>query len=905
VSIEAGQSLLHYRLVEKIGEGGMGVVWKATDTTLDREVAIKILPDVFSADPDRLGRFEREAKLLASLNHPNIAGVYGLHEAGGVRFLAMELVSGEDLAKRLAKGPIEIDDAIRIALQVAEALEAAHENGTVHRDLKPANVLLTPDGSVKVLDFGLAKALSPETSGAEESPSLSPTLTSAGTVAGMIIGTAAYMSPEQAKGKPVDRRADVWAFGVVLYEMLTGRQMFTGETISETLAAVLLKNAEMDALPENTPPGVRALLERCLTKDVKQRLRDIGEARIALERPEASTLGSVAATIAIPLETPSVWRRALPWTVAAVAIGLAAIALTGWAPWDSTVDERVSTHLRSALGADTELFADYGAATVISPDGRRIVYVSGTGAGRSLFLRNLDSLESKSISGSDEAYHPFFSPDGQWIGFVTREKLKKVSAFGGTPIGLADLSLSRGATWSPDGTIVYAPSPNSGLMRVNDEGGEPRPVTELDKDAEEVTHRWPHFLPGFRSVLFTSHSGGVGFNDARIEVVDLETGERKLLHRGGSYARYVPTGHIAYVREGTLYAMPFDLEALEVIGPPFPVLEDVTSNASHGSAQFDFSATGTLVWASGTATRRVVSLVELERQGRSSVVAQEPGEFYTPRYSPDGSRIAMFVGAFDDADVWIVDLARGTRTRLTFSDKADWAPVWSPDGETIAFSSGRAGIGNLYRKPADGSEEAERITESEHLQAPASWSPDGRFIAFSELTNDKGWDIEVLDTQSGEVRPFLETRFQETGPDFSPDGDWLAYFSNESGRYEVYVRPFPGPGGKWQISTDGGTQPRWSRDGNEILYTSLDSRLVVVPLNAGGSGFSADKPVELADVSGYTSDFFGSFDISPGGDSVLLLRAEGDSGDSPDRSHVNFILDWFTELERKATAAGS
>jgi serine/threonine-protein kinase len=559
-------------------------------------------------------------------------------------------------------------------------------------------------------------------------------------------------------------------------------------------------------------------------------------------------------------------------------------------------------HLRVELMTEGELFADYGAAALISPDASRVVFVSGNGASRALYLRDLEELESRMITGSDEAYHPFFSPDGQWIGFVTREKLKKVSSFGGTPIAIADVSLSRGATWSPDGTIVYAPSPSSGLMRVSDEGGEPEPVTELDEATQEATHRWPQFLPGYQAVLFTSHVTGAGFDDARIEVVDLATKERELLHRGGSYARYIPTGHIVYVREATLYAMPFDLGALEVTGPPFPVLEDITSNASHGSAQFDFSTTGILVYSQGSTARRAMSLVELGRDGRAEPLRQEPAEFYQPQYSPDGRKVAAFIGAFDDSDVWVIDLDRNTRTRLTFSEKTDWGPMWSPDGQSITFSSGRNGISNLYRKLADGSRDAERLTESSHLQGPGGWSPDGRHLAFVELSNDNGWNIVVLDSESGETSPFLETRFQEVGPEFSPDGNWVVYFSNESGRYEVYVRPFPGPGGKWQISTDGGGQPRWSRDGSEIFYVSPDDRLMVVPVRAEGDSFTAENPVELADVSNFEGDFFGRFDVGPNGKTFVFLRAEGDSSEGPDRQHVNFVLDWFDELGRLASA---
>jgi len=901
MSIAPGQTIAHYRLVEKIGEGGMGVVWKAVDTTLDREVAIKVLPDVFSEDVDRLGRFEREAKLLASLNHPNIASVYSVHFEEGKRFLAMELVRGEDLSHRLARGPIPVDEALQIGLQIAEALETAHENGVVHRDLKPANILVSEDGSAKVLDFGLAKALSPEAPASGTSPAMSPTLTSAGTVAGMIIGTASYMSPEQAKGKAVDRRADVWAFGVVLAEMLTGRQLFTGETVSETLAAVLLREADLGDLPGDTPPAARGLLERCLAKDPKLRLQDIGEARIALARPDASTLGSIVAAPAV--EPVPVWKKLAPWAVAGLLAIVAGISLVSWAPWQAGPEAPRPVQLRVELTPETELFTDYGAATVLTPDGDKLIFVSGGITGRTVFIRDMERLEPKAVTGSDEGYHPFVSPDGQWVGFVTREKLKKVSAFGGTPIDLADVSLSRGGTWGPDDTIIYTPSPNSGLMRISAEGGGPEPLTVLDESKEEVTHRWPQYLPGGKAVLLTVHTSGAGFDDARIEVLDLETKERKILHRGGSYARYVPTGHLAFVRENTLYVMPFDLDSLEVTGSHVPVLEGITANPAHGSAQYDFSADGTLVYSEGVSAMRVAKIIEHRRDGAASPIVPETGEFFDPKFSPDGKLLAHYSGAFDDADIWISDLERGTRTRLTFSDKVDWAPVWSPDGRAITFSSGRDGIANIYRKPSDGSAEPERLTESPHVQTPHSWSPDGRYLAYSELSSDGGWNILIYDNESGESTPFLTTRFNEIGAVFTVEGRWLAYTSIESGRYEVYVRPFPGPGGKWQISTAGGMTPRASRDGSEIFYVSLEGKLMAVPISSEGDRFVAGNPVEVLDAGGYLGDFFGAYDVGPDSDRFAFIESGDTDEGAPDRSNVNLIMNWFGEVERMTAAA--
>ena len=881
MSIEAGRQLLHYRLIEKIGEGGMGVVWKATDTSLGRDVAIKILPETVSEDAERLARFDREAKLLASLNHPNIAAVYGLHEQDGVHFIAMELVPGEDLAQRLARGPLPVAQAVAAAHRIAKALEAAHERGVIHRDLKPANVTLAADGTVKVLDFGLAKAFEPEGKSGPGSPSLSPTLTSAGTVAGMLLGTAAYMSPEQAKGETVDRSADVWAFGVLFYEMLAGQQPFSRKTISETLASVLLSEVDLDALPADTPPVVRSLLARCLIKDPGQRLRDIREARIALENPDASSLYSGVAVASV--EVPSTRSRRVPWAVAAAMALVAALAL--WAPWRSEAPETSPLHLRAGLPAETNLFGlGYGATAVLSPDGSRLAYASGGLVDRTLYVRKLDQLEPKRISGSEGAYHPFFSPDGQWIGFVTRESLKKVSAFGGTPIVLADVSLSRGATWSPDGSIVFTPSSNSGLLRVSEVGGEPEPLTELGDD--EFTHRWPQFLPGGKAILFTTHVEGADFDNASIELLDLGSRKRKVLHRGGTYARYAGNGHVVFAREGTLYALPFDIGRLEVTDPPFPVLEGVIVTPGNGGAQFDVSSTGTLVYSTGDAEQRKTQFFKISRDGDSTPLTAE-GDAYGNwfDYSPDGRHLAVQI----ESSLWILDVERGTRSRFTFSDMAEWAPVWSPDGQYLAFASSRESIGNIYRKPADGTGEAERLSESTRQLTPTSWSPDGRFITVSMQSNETGFDIAVVDVEKRELRPVIETRYQDLAASFSPDGRWLVYQSDESGVYEVYVQRFPGPGGKWQVSTAGGRSPRVSSDGSEIFFRAGD-KLMAAPVRTEDDRFLVGNPVELLDVP----EFFPAFAVAPDAGHFILSRAAGEEG-AFNRNHVNLIFDWFRD----------
>jgi serine/threonine-protein kinase len=440
-------------------------------------------------------------------------------------------------------------------------------------------------------------------------------------------------------------------------------------------------------------------------------------------------------------------------------------------------------------------------------------------------------------------------------------------------------------------------------MSMPAEGGEPAPLTELDESAGEVTHRWPSHLPGGKAILFTVHTGGVGFDDARIELLDLESNERKVLQRGGSYARYAPTGHVVFIRESTLYAMPFDLDRMEVTGPPFPVLEGVTSNPAHGSAQFDFSRTGTLVYSSGSTVSRLATLVGLDRNGVGKPLSPDVVEYYAPRYSPDGGRLAVTVGNFDASDIWVLDLRRETRTRLTFSDKAEWRPIWSPDGTWVAFTSGRQGMPNIYRKPSDGSSEAERLTESTNLQVPSAWSADGRRILFSELNNETGWDVKWLDLETGEVQPLIDSKFHQTEAVFSPDGRWFAYSSNESGRPEIYVSPFPGPGGKWQISATGGNWPCWSRDGSTIYYRSTDDTMTAVSVQYGDGGFTAGNPERLFDASGYIADFFGSYDLAPDAKQFVMLQASGTEEGAPNRSQVDFVLNWFEQIERLASSS--
>jgi serine/threonine-protein kinase len=570
-----GTSLTHFKITAKLGEGGMGEVYRAEDSKLGREVALKVLPEIFAQDEDRMARFAREAQVLASLNHPQIAGIYQVEQSESVHFLVMELVEGETLAERIARGPLPKEEALRIALQMALALEEAHERGIVHRDLKPANVKITPQGQVKVLDFGLAKALEDDPSDADSKPGLahSPTLTAQMTGVGVLLGTAAYMSPEQARGDQADRRSDIWAFGIVLTEMLTGKTVYAGKTLSDTLAGVLAREPEWEALPEDTPRSVRRLLERCLAKDLRERLQAIGEARIAIENhledPDAEQAETI--TAAEVAKIPA-WRSALPWGLA----GLLAVALLGslfvFRPEAATTATAAPMRMGISLPEQKTIFRGYGSSAVLSPDGRRVAYVFSQGVNYEIYLHSLDQWEGTALTsaaGEGRPYQPFFSPDGDWIGFVTPSELKKVPVSGGTPITLASVNLPRGASWAADGTIVFAPTPRGGLHRLPSAGGESEPLTVLDEEKGEASHRWPQVLPGGKGILFTSHTGTSNFYDANIEVVVLETGERRVLHRGGTFGRYVESGHLVYVNGGTLFAVPFDLERLDVTGREF------------------------------------------------------------------------------------------------------------------------------------------------------------------------------------------------------------------------------------------------------------------------------------------------------------------------------------------------
>jgi eukaryotic-like serine/threonine-protein kinase len=893
MSLALGAKLGPYEVLGPLGAGGMGEVYRASDTKLKREVALKVLPELFAGDAQRMARFEREAQVLASLNHSNIAHIHGLEESNGIRALVMELVEGQTLAERIGRAPaarpMPAEEAAPLAKQIAEALEYAHDKGIVHRDLKPANIKLTPEGQVKVLDFGLAKALEGETG--EVNISTSPTISVAATRAGVLLGTAAYMSPEQAKGKAVDRRADIWAFGCVLFEMLAGKAAFDGETITDTLAAVVRAEPEWSQLPEKTPDAVRELLQRCLVKDPKQRLQAIGEARIALEKYLANPRGEPEAV----LESARSKERVLAGVAAVCA---AAAILFGILYWDRAPERVhvVRSYIR-AMPNSSFLFTGPPSGFALSPDGLRVAYVAQNAEGKAmLWVRALDSLQAHALEGTQEATFPFWSPDSRYIGFFADGKLKKIEASGGPPLPLCDAVGARGGTWNQEGVILFTPTTIGPIHRVSASGGTSTPVTTLDASKGESTHRWPYFLPDGRHFLYVAGSP-FGIKESPINAIvvgALDSTESKVLMRTHSGAIYA-SGHIIFLRVNTLMAQPFDTKRLELTGDAFPVADPVQEVETILLGEFSASEDGMLAYLEGTrgAHRQVIWV---DRNGKK--VGEVPGEdaYFGPRISPDGKKLAFTLGS-PGFDIWTYDIARGVKTRLTFgsaSAQANLYEVWSRDGQRIAYSSVRGGKYGLYVKSADGSGGEEVLLEgSKQLKYVSDWSPDGKSLAYQEA-GQGNMTIQILPL-NGEQKPytFLQSQFSEILPVFSPDGKWVAYCSNESGEMKVYVVPFPGPGGKWQVSPLGGYAPRWRRDGKEIFYISSDNKIMAAEVNGSASSFMVGNVKQLFDTR-VVRVGVGPFDVTADGQRFIIAYEPGES-----TAAVTLVTNWNAELRKK------
>ena len=891
MAIQPGTRLGPYEVLSAIGAGGMGEVYRAHDTRLNRDVALKVLPEAFARDTQRMARFEREAKLLASLNHPNIAAIYGLEESGPTFALVMELVEGPTLAERIRSGPIPLDEALPIARQIADAVEYAHDKNVIHRDLKPANIKATAEGTMKVLDFGLAKALSDEVS--ETDMSNSPTLSMAATRQGVILGTAAYMSPEQAKGKAVDRRADVWAFGAILYEMLTGKQAFRGEDVTEVLAAVVMKEPAFDGLPAKTPPAIRNLLRRCLEKSMRRRLGHISEARILIEDVLSG---------AVPPEPAAAIARGhrMPFWIAtgAAVVLLLALGAVSFIHFRETPPEMPV--LRATILPPENTSFDFVTSlglVAVSPDGQRLAFSVGpTGGGKQLYIRPLDALTAQPLAGTEGATFPFWSPDSRFVGFFAGGKLKKIDASGGPAITLADAPAGRGGSWSREGVIVFAPLNAGALQRVSASGGTASPATTQDTSRAEGSHRLPWFLPDGQHFLYAA--GGTVNPTVMIRIGSLLGKERdplegKLVVEANSHALY-SQGYLLFVRDNALMAQPFDAQRLETTGEAVPVAEQIERALASGNAGvFSASEGGLLAFQGGAGGGAGTKLTWFDRAGKEISVLGDQAMYGDLGLSPDGKRASVSV--LDQTrrtrDIWLYDVTRGLRTRFTFDPADEILALWSPDGSRVVFNSRRKGHLDLYQKASSGAGSEDVLLEDNPDKYAGSWSPDGRFILYRR--GGAPYDLFVLPL-SGDRKPmpFLQTQFSETHGQFSPDGRWVAYISNESSRNEVYVAPFPGPGGKWQVSTGGGQYPRWSRDGTEIFFLAPDNRLMAAAVNGKGTSFESGAVKTLFETR--VAIVGSPYAVSPDGQRFLINTLPGQVNSAP----ITVVLNWTAGLKK-------
>jgi Tol biopolymer transport system component len=862
-----------FRIEGELGRGAVGVVYLAHDTKLDRPVAIKSLPAEVMANPKARSRFAREARVLASLNHPNIATIYDeFQETEDVAYLILEYVPGQTLAERIAKSQLKLEETLSIALQIAEAVAAAHEHDVIHRDLKPGNIKITPEGKVKVLDFGLAKAVGGEALDQQSTV----------TEPGRVIGTPAYMSPEQARGKPADKRSDIWSFGCVLYEMLSGRVPFKGETISDTLAGILEHEPNWQALSQNTPANIRSLLRHCLKKDPRRRLQHIGDADIEI----TETLSSLTVSVAtVEKMRPVGLRRLMAWAVVCLLVGAIAALHFGQAP------EELRT-MRFLISPPEKMSFRPFDHPVVSADGQQIVFSGLDESGNAyLWVRKMDSLSAQKLSGTEGAALPFWSPDSRFIGFFAEGKLKKIDASGGPPLTLAEAPLGLGGTWSRDGTIVFAPAFAGPLHRVSAAGGEATPVTTLDQSRQETAHRYPYFLPDGRHFLYLA--GSPQQEESGIYIGSVDSKESKFLLRADSNVVYAPPDFLLFGREQTLMAQPFDVKKLQITAEPFPIVEQVGRWTFISFMTFSVSENGVLSYRSGGIANS--RLVWFDRAGKKLGEVGEPGEYSNPALSPDERRLAVCV--FDrqsmKRDIWIGDLTRGTTSRFTFDPADDTNPVWSPDGSRIIFTSERKGQRDLYEKAASGTGQVQLLLESEYFKHAEDWSSDGKFLVYNALPRG-GQDLWVLPLSGGDEKPraLLEEAFSEHQAQFSPNGRWIAYTSDETGRSEVYVQTFPPAGGKWQVSTAGGLVAKWRRDGKELFYIERN-KLMAVEVNTDGSTFEAGIPKALFETH------IGLIRRNPylvtGDGQRFLIITPVEQTTSP----ITVVLNWFEELKRR------
>ncbi len=877
--MESGTKLGHYEISTLLGKGGMGEVWRARDTKLGREVAIKTQPEEFAKDADRLARFEREAKLLASLNHPNIAAIHGFEEDDGTHFLVLELVEGDTLADQLKRGAIPVEESLTLALQIAEALEAAHEKGVIHRDLKPANIKIGLDGKVKVLDFGLAKVSEPNEGNVNLSQS--PTLSLATTQEGMVLGTASYMSPEQARGEAIDKRADIWAFGCVLYEMLARRQAFGGASLSDVMASVLAREPDYSMLQANLHPRLEQILRRCLEKDLSNRWHDIGDVRIEIEQVMSSPGGPTIH----PSIASSGSRRGVPvwWMIAAVVVTAMVSGLSVWIvlPQTSTTVTRLAVLVPDEIDMDTLL-------PTVSPEGRTLAFTAFANGQSRIYVRRLDQLQVLPLDGTEGASGtPIFSPDGQQIAFFQAGSLMKVPLDGSLGVTLTE-AVNAGGDWGPDDTIVFQRA-GFGLSLIPAAGGDPQVLTTLNQAEGEFAHLDPQFLPDGQSVLFSVRNLSGGW----VTAVSVSTGERRTLFEGTA-PQFASTGHLVFHRNGAVWGVGFDPGNPEVLGEPVPMFEGVAVNAS-GFARFAISSDGSLVYRTAAALGQR-TLVWVDRNGEEEPLGTPPGEYFDPRVSPDGAQVAVAMENEGNTDIWTWSLDRRTLTRLTFDDDVDRYPLWSPDGSQVAFFSERDAAQDVYLKATDGSGAVERLlTVADRLTVPWAWSGDGTTMVLSELAAT-GYDVGIFSIAEDQWRPLLQQEFLEAQPVISPDGRWMAYQSDESGRLEIYARPFPDvQAGQWQISSNGGQSPLWSPLGGELLYRS-GSKIQSVSVDANSS-FRVDVAETVYDGA-FFLDVGTQWDVDRTGQRLVVIKNVEPTGEEvPEQVH--FVQNWFDELKER------
>jgi eukaryotic-like serine/threonine-protein kinase len=887
-----GARLGHYHILGRLGVGGMGEVYRARDTKLGRDVAIKTLPPAFISDPERLARFEREARVLASLNHPHIGAIYGLEDSGGVRALVLELIDGQTLADRIRQGPLSLNETRTIAGQLAAALDAAHERGIVHRDFKPANIKITPDGVVKVLDFGIAKASS---EAASSEASRTPTVTIGRTREGLMIGTAAYMSPEQARGQSVDKRTDIWAFGAVLYEMLTGQVAFRGDSLSDTLAAVLNREPNWTALPAATPGNIRRLLQRCLEKDPKRRLRDIGDARLEFEvelsEPDRAGPGQR------PEKERSSHVLASWWTYAfGAALLILGTAIGWWGHSGPSTDERGAVRIDVSPPAGTKFVVGFGA---ISPDGQFLAFVAESANGPTLWVRALDSQAAHELPGTDGAAFPFWKPDSRSLGFFASGKLRRVDIAGGTPSEICDVPAGRGGTWNADDVIVYNAVNDGPLLQVPATGGAPRPLTALDATRHENSHRNPMFLPDGRHFLYFIRSDDREIRGIYIGSIERPQ-ERTRVVPSDFSGVYSPgldarSGYLLWLRNGALVAQPLDTKRFTVSGEPVTVADSIRQiGAPNALSPVSVSGDGTLVY--GSSPEPHYQLTWYARDGKPVGTVGTPDAYLDARISPDGQRIAVVRGDTSEArsDVWLMDVGRGVPNRITFEGALASGLAWAPNSQRVAYLNAGSPP-NLFVQGVTTAGAAERLVSSRNTQNFPDWSPDGRFLLYAENVNDSSsttrTDLQLLSLDGAQsITPYLQTPFAETRGRFSPNGKWVAYTSDESGRNDVYIQSFPVGGPKRRISRQGGDFARWRQDGKELFYTALDNTLMAVPIQADSNSLADGDPKPLFKIAGRA----GTYDVAPEGQRILALPPARD--DAP--ASMTIVVNWLALLKK-------